>query len=581
MNHLRSFLILIGSILILSGSSPGQQEKVDTVALAKIKEEGLKNSQVMDLLSTLCDVYGPRLAWSPEYRRGADWVSRKLKEWGIQNVRYDNWAPLGKGWTLKNFAAVVTAPVPFPVIAYPAAWSPGMNEKEADVVFLDVRKVEDLEKYRGKLKGKFVLLSEPVGVRAHFEPMAERLADSVLLRMANADLQAPRGRRGPRFPRMGGGNIDSMIAAAKQANPDLDTAAMRERFAEMQLGPRKLGFVQKEGALAAITAGRGDGGTMIVQGAAVPQATEARQGQPPEGGPGRRIGPYDPQAPEIIPQVVFAAEHYDRMVRMLQKGEKVRLELDLEVAVTKADSGFNVIAEIPGTDLKDEVVMIGAHFDTWHAGTGATDDGTGTGACLEAMRILQVLADHGLRPRRTIRLGLWGAEEEGLIGSREYVSETFARRVGEPAAGTFGGGGGGGEITKTPEYDRFSVYFNHDNGTGRIRGVYLQGNEAARPIFRTWFTAFGDPSAQTITIRNTGGTDHQSFDGVSLPGFQFIQDPVEYESRTHHTNMDLYERVQEGDMKQAATIMAFFAYQAAVRDGKFPRKAPMPAPSPR
>jgi Zn-dependent M28 family amino/carboxypeptidase len=193
------------------------------------------------------------------------------------------------------------------------------------------------------------------------------------------------------------------------------------------------------------------------------------------------------------------------------------------------------------------------------------------------MRILQVLAEkHSLKPRRTIRVGLWGAEEQGLIGSRAYVAETFARREGEPGAAMFGGGGGG-EIKKTPVYDKFSVYFNHDNGTGRIRGIYLQGNEAARPIFRTWFTAFADLSSQTITIRNTGGTDHQSFDGVGLPGFQFIQDPVEYDSRTHHYNMDVYERVQEPDMKQAATIMAFFVYQAAMRDAKFPRK-PMPAP---
>jgi len=569
MKPVRLLAFLLGFVFILSNPVPAQQEIVDTVAVAKIKEEGLKNSQVMDLLSSLCDVYGPRLAWSPEYKRGADWVVRRFKEWGITNVKFDYWAPLGKGWTLKNFSAVVTAPVPYPVIAYPAAWSPGMKEKEAEVVFLDVKKPEDLEKYRGKLKGRFVLVSEPIGVKAHFEPLAERLADSVLLRMANADLQSPRGRRGQRFPRMDARNIDSVITAAIQMNPDLDTAAMRERFVEMQMGPRKLEFAQNEGALAAITAGRGDGGTMIVQAATVPQPADVR--------PGQRIGPYDPKAPDIIPQVVFAAEHYNRMIRMLRKGEKVRLELDLEVATTKADSGFNIIAEIPGTDLKDEVVMLGAHFDTWHAGTGATDNNTGTAACLEAMRILQVLAEkHSLKPRRTIRVGLWGAEEQGLIGSRAYVAETFARREGEPGAAMFGGGGGG-EIKKTPVYDKFSVYFNHDNGTGRIRGIYLQGNEAARPIFRTWFTAFADLSSQTITIRNTGGTDHQSFDGVGLPGFQFIQDPVEYDSRTHHYNMDVYERVQEPDMKQAATIMAFFVYQAAMRDAKFPRK-PMPAP---
>ena len=421
------------------------------------------------------------------------------------------------------------------------------------------------------MKGKFVLLNDLMDVTPHFEPQASRLADSVLLRMANAD--APTGRRGARrFSRMYVRNIDSAIAAARAMNVEVDSAALVRRMMEMQINPRKLEFALKEGALAAISVGRGDGGTIIVQSASVPQ--------PPDTPPAQRVSPYDPKAPEIIPQVVFAAEHYNRIIRMLQKGEKVRLEMDLQVAVTKADSGFNIIAEIPGTDLKDEVVMLGAHFDTWHAGTGATDDNTGTAACMEAMRILQTLSQkYGMKPRRTIRIGLWGAEEQGLIGSREYVSKTFAKRGGDQTAGLFGGGEGG-ELKKTPEYEKLSVYLNHDNGTGRIRGIYLQGNEAARSIFRNWFTSFGDPLAQTITVLNTGGTDHQSFDGVGLPGFQFIQDAVEYESRTHHYNMDVYERVQEGDMKQAATILAFFAYNAAMREARFPRK-PMPAPAPR
>jgi hypothetical protein len=564
-------------VLLVVAFSPSlaqvSQEKVDSSAVAKIREEGLKNSQVMDLLGYLCDVYGPRLSWSPEYARGADWATGKLRSWGLQNVHHDSWAPVGRGWTLKNFAAMVTAPTPFPVIAYPAAWSPGLKEKESEVVFFDVKRLEDFETYKGKLKGKYVLLSEPLELKAHFDPQAMRLADSVLLRMANADIQAGRrgGRRGP-FGRMNVQNLDSMFAIARQISPDIDSAAVLRRWQEMQVNPRKLEFVQKEGALAAITIGRGDGGTMIVQAASVPQSADVS--------PGQRIPPYDPKAPDIIPQVVFAAEHYNRIVRMLQKGERVRLEMDLAVAMTKPDSGFNIIGEIPGTDLKDEIVMLGAHFDTWHAGTGATDNNTGTAACMEAMRILQAISQkYGLKPRRTIRIGLWGAEEQGLIGSREYVSETFARREGDRSGGGFAGGGAG-ELKTTPSYEKFSVYLNHDNGSGRIRGIYLQGNEAARPIFRSWFTAYGDPVAQTITIQNTGGTDHQSFDGVGLPGFQFIQDPLEYESRTHHYNMDVYDRIQEGDMKQAATIMALFAYNAATRDGKFPRK-PTPVPTPR
>ena len=559
-------------IIVLLSLVPGYvlaqmpREKVDTVAVAKIKEEGLKNSHVMEILSTLSDVYGPRLGWSPEFKRAADWAGKELKRWGLENVHYQRWAPLGKGWTLKNFYAMVKSPVPYPVIAYPAAWSPGVDETEAEVVYLDVKKVEDFDAYKGKLKGKYVLLSPPADVKPHFEPQGLRLADSALLKMANSDVQA--GRRGGRrgiFGRVP--TLDSMFTIMRQFAPDVDTPAVMQRWQEMQVNPRKLEFAMKEGAIAAITEGRGDGGTLLVQSATVPQSADVPFNQ--------RISPYDPKAPEIIPQVVFATEHYNRIVRMLRMGEKVKLDMNLEVAMTKADSGFNIIGEIPGTDLKEEVVMIGAHFDSWHSGTGATDNGTGSAACMEAMRILEtVMKNSGLKPRRTIRIGLWGSEEEGLIGSREYVSAVFGKR-GPDAGGGLPGGGGGGELKTTPEYDRLSVYFNHDNGSGRIRGVYLQGNEAARPVFRSWFTAYGDPSAQTITIQNTGGTDHQSFDGIGLPGFQFIQDPLEYDSRTHHYNMDVYERAQEPDMKQAATIIAVFAYTAANREAKFPRK-PLP-----
>ena len=561
-------------VIALSLQAYGQPERIDTAMVAKMKAEGLKNSKVMDLLSSLCDVYAPRLSWSPEYKRGADWVSRKLKEWGITNVSFDYWSPMGKGWTLKNFSAMVTSPVPYPLIAYPAAWSPGLKQKDAEVVFLDANKPEALEGYAGKLKGKYVLISDPVELKPHFEATATRLADSILLRMANADVQTGRrgGRRGPGFNRLTPQNIDSMITAAVAMFPDADTAAMRRRVIGMQMGPLKLAFALKEGALAVLSAGAGDDGTVLVQAASLPRASDVPFSQ--------RMGVYDPKAPETIPQVVVASEHYNRMIRMLRKGERVNIEMQLQVAFTKPDSGFNIIAEIPGTDLKDEIVMLGAHFDTWHAGTGATDNNTGTAACLEAMRILQVLSEkQGLKPRRTIRLGLWGAEEQGLIGSREYVSEVFARRDSASAAGPVFGGPAG-EITKMPAYDKLSVYFNHDNGSGRVRGMYLQGNEAARPIFRSWLSAYGDPTAQTITIQNTGGTDHQSFDGVGLPGFQFIQDPLDYEVRTHHYNMDVYDRIQEEDMKQASTLLAFFVYNAATRDAKFPRK-PLPGPGSR
>jgi carboxypeptidase Q len=547
-------IIVLVSLASACAFAQMPREKVDTVAFAKIKEEGLKNSRVMEILGSLSDVYGPRLGWSPEFKRAADWAGKELKSWGVENVHYHHWAPLGKGWSLKNFSAMVKTPVPFPVIAYPAAWSPGVDDAEADVVYLDVKTPADFDTYKGKLKGKFVLISTPVELKPHFEPLGLRLADSALLKLANADLAS--GRRGNRrglFARVP--TLDSMFTLMRALVPDVDSAAVIARWQETQVNPFKLEFVQKEGALAAITEGRGDGGSLIVQSATVPQSPDIPFNQ--------RVTAYDPKAPQIVPQVVFASEHYNRIVRMIKLGEKVKLAMNLEVATTKADSGFDIIGEIPGSDLKDEIVMIGAHFDSWHSGTGATDNGTGSAACMEAMRILEtVMKSSGLKPRRTIRIGLWGSEEEGLIGSREYVSAVFGKREGDA----------GGELKTAPEYEKLSVYLNHDNGSGRIRGIYLQGNEAARPIFRSWFTAYGDPAAQTITIENTGGTDHQSFDGIGLPGFQFIQDPLEYDGRTHHYNMDVFDRVQAPDMKQAATIIAAFAYAAANRDAKFPRK---------
>jgi hypothetical protein len=349
--------------------------------------------------------------------------------------------------------------------------------------------------------------------------------------------------------------------------PNADSATIARMIARRMGGGQalvgaKLEFCQKEGAVAVLDEGRGDDGTVFVQSATVPQ---------PAGTPfGQRVNAYDANAPQILPQVTLAAEQYNRLVRVIEKGQKVRMEISLDVAFTPADSSFNVIGEIPGTDLKDEVVMLGGHLDSWHAGTGATDDGAGVAACMEAVRIIKAL---GLQPRRTIRIGCWAAEEEGLLGSRSYVTQHF----GEQEGGGGPMGGGGGELRTKPEYDKLSVYFNHDNGTGKLRGVYLQGNEAARTIFRAWLAPFASMGASTLSLQNTGGTDHLSFDGIGLPGFQFIQDPIDYDARTHHSNMDVYDRIQPEDMKQAATIIAAFVYNAAMMEQKFPRK-PMPTP---
>jgi carboxypeptidase Q len=554
----RPFVIIAASLVVsFSGFSQGRGDIADSTALLKIKTEGLSNSNVMEYASWLSDVHTPRLTWSPGYLSAAKWVSKELASLGLVNIHFEKHGPVGKGWTLKEFTASMTEPVVWPLIAFPKAWSPDVD-KEADVVYLDVRSLDDFKKYEGKLKGKYVLMNDIIPVKPPFEAYAERTADSILLRMANADVRTGRrGGRGRNFPRIDSNNFDSVMIAVRRFMPTADSATVMRFVVDQQVTPKKLEFVQQQGALAAISAGRGDGGTMPVQGAAVPQSPNVPYSE--------RVSPYDVAAPEFIPQVVVAAEHYNRLVRMVQKGEKVKVNIECNVEWTKADSSFNIIAEIPGTDLKDEVVLIGGHFDTWHAGTGATDNTSGTAVCLEALRIIQsVIKETGVKPRRTIRIGLWGGEEQGLYGSAGYVSAHYGKSEGM---------GGGGSVQTLPEHENFSVYFNHDNGTGRIRGMYMQGNEGTRPIFRSWLSAFGDPTAQTLTIANTGGTDHQSFDGVGLPGFQFIQDQIDYSTRTHHYNMDLYDRLIADDLKQGATIMAWFTYNAAMRDSKFPRKA--------
>jgi Zn-dependent M28 family amino/carboxypeptidase len=270
-----------------------------------------------------------------------------------------------------------------------------------------------------------------------------------------------------------------------------------------------------------------------------------------------------------------AVEHYNRIVRLLQAGEKVKMTVDLGVDWQDADPmGYNTIAEIPGSDLKDEIVMLGGHMDSWHSGTGATDNGAGVAVAMEAVRILQAL---NLKPRRTIRVGLWSGEEQGLLGSRAYVAEHFGRMETVPAGGpaTSSSPAPAPKLVTKPDYEKLSVYFNLDNGTGKIRGVYLQGNEGVRSLFREWLTPFRDMGAATLSISNTGGTDHLAFDAIGLPGFQFIQDEIEYDTRTHHSNQDVFDRIQADDMKQAATIIAAFVYKAATRDEKMPRK-PMP-----
>ena len=544
----------------------------------KIREEGMNRSQVMKTLSYLSDVIGPRLTASPGMKRGNDWTRDTLASWGMQNAHLEAWGPFGRGWTLKRFYAMVDGPTAFPLIAYPKAWSPGTNTlisapvvdpktkkgKAAiippsapqntaytgEVVHFNATNEAELEQYKGKLKGKIVLVGALRDVKAHFDAEGKRATEKDLLDLADAP--DPASIRRPLPP-----------AGAPGGNPN---------FAQtQQFNARRFRFLSEEGAAILIDGSRGDGGTIFVQQAAAVQLPPPAAGAPAN--PPIRI--YD-KGTNIPIQVSAAAEHFNRVARMVDAGEKVTMTVDLAVEYQDQDlNGYNTIAEIPGSDKADEIVMLGGHLDSWQAGTGATDNGAGCAVMMEAMRIIQTL---GLKPRRTIRIALWTGEEQGLLGSRQYVAKHFGY-FGDTAPPVFNTGGFGAPaapqtLTKLPEYDKLSSYFNIDNGTGKIRGVYMQGNDNVRPIFRTWLTPYKDTGANTLTLSNTGGTDHLAFDAIGLPGFQFIQDTIEYDTRTHHSNMDVFDRIQGDDMKQISTIVASFVYQAAMMDDKMPRKAP-------
>jgi carboxypeptidase Q len=485
-------------------------EAIDLDAVYRIKDEGLQHSKVMDIESYLTDVYGPRLTGSPNIKEAADWAQKTMRDWGLANVHLETW-PFGRGWQNQRFVALAVTPRAYPLIGYPKAWTPGTNGAvtgEAVIAVIDDEK--DFDTYRGKLRGKFVLSSAMREVAPLFLPPGHRYTDEELTDLARQPAATGRGR----------GNF--------QGNADFNR--------------KKTQFWIDEGVAAVLDIGRGDGGTVFVQ--SPPGVSREPNGRPQP------------------TQVTLAVEHYGRIYRTLDKKIPVTLQLDIDNKFYDQDlNAFNVVAEIPGSDKADEVVMLGAHFDSWHTGTGATDNAAGSAVMMEAIRILKTT---GLKLRRTVRIGLWGGEEEGLLGSKEYIKAHY----GDPAT-----------MQLKPEHTRFSGYFNVDNGTGAIRGVYLQGNEAVAPIFQSWMEPFRNMGMTTLTIRNTGGTDHLSYDAVGLPGFQFIQDAVEYNSRTHHSNMDVYERIQPQDMMRNAVIVASFVYNTANRDEKLPRK-PLPKPVP-
>lgn len=522
-------------IVGIAGFQPVQAQSIENPSvnldmIDRMIEEGKERSQVMELASYLTDVIGPRLTNSPQMYRANEWTAEKLKEFGLENVRMHEWGPFGKGWELNRFAMHVSADgTYFPAIAYPKAWSPGFDDTvRGEVVYLDLENYK-LEDYRGKLEGKFVLIAEPAPSERHWNPLATRHSDERLLQLANATQ-----RVGP---------------PQQQSN-----AAW---FARQQAAYERAQFLMEEGPLAILDESyRGWSGQVAISGATLPASPETPWSERPR--------PHEIDSPTPVPQISLAREHYGRIYRMLKHGVTVEIELDMQVTFqTDELMAWNTLGEIRGTDpaIADEVVLIGAHLDSWHTGTGATDNAAGSVIMMEAMRILKAL---DVQPRRTIKIALWSGEEQGLIGSREYVNDFLLEVEGNIQNPT--------SVTRKDGFDLFSAYYNVDNGGGQIRGIYLQQNEAVRKLFRTWLTPFERWGSNTVSWANTGSTDHVSFDRAGLPGFQFIQDPMEYFTLSHHSNMDTYERLEAQDLMRNAIIVAAFAYHTAMLDEKLPRK---------
>ncbi len=524
-------------------------EKLDYSTIALIRDEGLNRSQVMDHISWLSDVYGPRLTGGPGIMQASDWAIRKFTEWGLANPHRETFA-FGKGWSLVRFSAHLIEPQVQPLVGFPGSWTPGTNGTvTADVVRVQIDSDADFERYRGKLSGKIVLTQPEREVAMLEGLLVHRMDEKSFAEAATTPIPRPRG----------GGARGRGRASA---DPDDDDAVPGRggRGAAQALAARAAQFYKAEGVIAAFNRGS-DNLTASIGSNLTPQHQRTDGGTIFPTGNGSRGA----DAGLGVPTVTLAVEHYNRMVRVLAKNLPVKVELNIETKFydETTPNGFNTIAEIPGADpaLRDEVVILGAHFDSVAAATGATDNATGSAAMMEAMRILRAI---GAKPRRTIRIALWGGEEEGLLGSRAYVKEHFA----DPAT-----------MVLKPAHAKVAAYFNSDNGTGRVRGIWLQGNMAVAAVFEQWMKPLADLGVVAAGPRSVASTDHASFDAVGLPGFQFMVDRLEYNSRTHHSNMDVYDRVQRDDMVQQATVLAVFAYNAAVRDEKLPRK-PLPKPTP-
>jgi hypothetical protein len=519
-------LILILTIPALAGSN----ESLELDMMSRIRQEAFRHSQIMQTLSELTDRIGPRLTGSPQMKEANVWAKEKLSGWGLANAHLESWGPFGRGWQEEFTSVRMVGPEIAMLHAVPRAWSPSTRGTvRGKAIRIKVEKEEDFAAYKGKLAGKIVLLGDAHEPKLLTEPLFVRLSTQKLEETTQYNIP------------------DEHLI--KAYGPDFV-----RRF--MEFAEKRRQFLADERALVAIEPSQFDGGLLTMSGS---QSYE----------PGKAIG---------VPTLNMAAEHYGRITRLLERNVDVELEVNVQTKFFDEDPmGYNTLAEIPGTDKSEEVVLVGAHMDSWHGGTGATDNGAGVAACMEAMRILKAI---GAKPRRTIRLALWSGEEQGLLGSRAYVKEHLAYRpvsndpkdtdlpeLMRPPIGP---------LQIKPDYEKLAAYFNLDNGTGKVRGIYGQENAAVRPIFESWMEPLKDLGMTTFTMRTAGGTDHLSFAMVGLPGFQFIQDPADYATRTHHTDMDVYERLQRDDLMQQAVVMAWFAYNAAMREQVLPRLPLLP-----
>jgi hypothetical protein len=547
-------------LLLAGGAGPARaDEKPDLSVIHRIKDEAFRHGQVMDHLFWLSDANGPRLTGSPGFKRAADWAVRTLGSWGASQPRLEPWGRFGRSWSVNHYELDLVSPSWARLGGVPKAWSTGTKgrvggalvlaplfperedrEDSLDLARLAARIKEYTHSQKGKLRGRFVLLDPRRDLALPKEPGdPARYDDKKLAELAQAPEMTPPEpvewplQKLPREPKK------RQALAAHLPREVLWEFFERRRRVFDELWR----FFQAEGVLGVFsTDDRGDGALVYTEGSG---AWEASQPLPP-------------------PLVVLAPEEYDRLTRLVDKKLPAKVELDLAVTVSKGDEdGLNVLAELPGNKKKDEVVMLGGHLDSWHGGTGATDNAVGCAVMMEAFRILKALA---LPMDRTVRLALWSGEEQGLYGSRSYVKSHFADPV---------------TMQLKPEHGKLAGYFNLDYGSGKIRGVYLQGNDMVRPIFEAWLAPWKDEGAGSLSIRGVGGTDHLSFDDVGLPGFQFIQDPLDYGTRTHHSTLDVYEHAQAGDLMQAAAIIASFVYNTANRPDMLPRKPLPPALPPK